>query len=213
MKTMIVSALALTLSSSAFAGVLALENGSSKVEGITISRGGKMTVDGRTNNVETIAAGLRTKLFGAVSVYVGELLVNDKSKFACGSEKAIDSLANLNAIAVRMNMVFSISSEDMNKAFSEGFESNDITVTPEIQKFVDLVKKNPNMPKKGSVITFTGEKVGSKEIVTYEDSSGVAKSVEGGAGFVRAVFSLWLGNASDSGLKNLRNNFVKCQIK
>lgn len=212
MSNLVLALVTLTFAPAAFAGVLNLEDSASKVAGVTISKGGKMVVDGRTTNLVTVGAGVRSKLGGLVKVYVGELLVNDKSKFACGGN-ALDSLKNLNGIAVRMSMLYSITADDMEKAFNDGFENNDIEETAAIKAFVAAVKAG-GKPVSGSKIAFTGEKVGDAEVVTYENPAGKVTSIKGGAGFVRAVFSLWLGNpGSDSGLKNVRNNFVNCEIK
>lgn len=198
----------------AFGGVLTLEDSASKVNGVTISKGGKMVVEGRTTNLITVGAGVRSKLGGLVKVYVGELLVNDKNKYACSEAKSLESLKDLNGIAVKMTMQYSITEEDLEKAFTDGFENNNITETPAIKAFVAAVKAG-GKPVSGSKLAFTGEKISAtEEVVTYENAAGKAVSIKGTAGFVRSVFSLWLGNAgSDNGLKNVRNNFVNCQIK
>lgn len=203
----------LTMSSSAFAGILTLEDSGSKVNGITISKGGALKVESRGEvKMITVAAGQRSKLGGLVKVYVGELLVADKAKFACRGN-ALESLKDQAAVAVRMNMQYSITADDMEAAFQGGFENNNIAETPAIKAFVAAVK-NGGKPTSGTKISFSGEKIGDKEIVTYENSAGVAKSIEGGAGFIKAVFSLWLGNpGSDNGLKNVRDNFVNCEVK
>lgn len=204
---------ALTFAPNAFAGILTLEDSASKVNGVTISKGGKMVVEGRTANLITVGAGTRSKLGGMIKVYVGELLVNDKNKYACKEEKSLDSLKDLSAIAVKMTMQFSITEADLEKAFSDGFEANDIVETPAIKAFVAAVKAG-GKPVSGSKLAFTGEKLADgSEVVTYENAAGKATSIKGGAGFVRAVFSLWIGTTDDSGLKGLRNNFVNCEIK
>ena len=79
---------------SAFAGVLQLENSAKQVSGVTVSKGGKLVVQGRTTNLITVGAGLRTR-FSLFSVYVGELLVSDNKAYVCDSAKALDSVSNL----------------------------------------------------------------------------------------------------------------------
>lgn len=204
----------LTFAPSAFAGVLTLEDSASKVNGVTISKGGKMVVDGRSTSLITVGAGVRSKLGGLVKVYVGELLVNDKNKYACNEGKSLESLKDLSGIAVKMTMVYSITEDDLEKAFTDGFENNNIAETPATKAFVAAVKAG-GKPISGSKLAFTGEKLANgSEVVTYENAAGKAASISGPAGFVRSVFSLWLGNpGSDNGLKNVRDNFVNCQIK
>lgn len=201
-----------SLASSAFAGVLTLENGETKISGKTISRKGKMLVEGRTTEIETVGAGLR-KRFGLFSVYVGELLVSDKSKYVCESEKALDSVKQLSGIAVRLQFLRGIDKSDLAKAFEEGFENNEIDARGEsIQKFLEAVMNGGNIPN-GAVLAFTGEKLADGEAVTYENAAGKAVTVRGGDGFIHSIFSLWLGNpGSDDGLKALQQKFTGCQI-
>ncbi len=204
---------ALTFAPNAFAGILTLEDSATKVNGVTISKGGKMVVEGRSTNVVTVGAGVRAKLGGLVKVYVGELLVSDKNKYACSEAKSLESLKDLSAIAVRLNIVRDITGDDMEKAFNDGFENNDVAETPAIKAFVASVKTGGKITN-GSKVVITGEKLADgSEVVTYENAGKVV-STKGGAGFVVGIFALWLGDTgSDSGLKNVRNNFVNCQIK
>lgn len=214
MSKILIALTTLAIAPNAFAGVLTLEDSASKVNGVTISKGGKMVVEGRTTNLVTVGAGVRSKLGGIVKVYVGELLVNDKNKYACSEAKSLESLKDLSGIAVKMTMQYNITADDLEKAFTDGFENNNITETPAIKAFVAAVKAG-GKPVSGSKLAFTGEKLeDGSEVVTYENAAGKAVSIPGTAGFVRSVFSLWLGNpGSDGGLKNVRNNFVNCQIK
>lgn len=200
-------------STSAFAGVLQLESGAKQLNGITISKGGKMVVEGRTNNLITVGAGVRTALFGAVKAYVGELLVNDNKSYVCDKSKALDSLKNLNAVAVHVSVTFSFDKAKLVAAFNDGFSANNVdTGDADIQKFLAAVQAGGDAPK-GSIFNFLGEKLpDGSEAVTYEDSTGKATTIHGKSGFVRSIFSLWLGSTDDSGLKDLNNKLQTCQI-
>jgi hypothetical protein len=204
---------ALSITQSAFAGILQLEDSAKQVSGVTISKGGKMVVEGRSTNLVTVAAGVRTR-FSLFPVYVGELLVNDSRKYVCQSGKALESLKDLNGIAVRLTMLRAIGMSDLQKAFTDGFDNNDVDAnSPAIKKFIDAVAKGGDIPN-NSVLGFTGEKLADGEAVTYENATGKAVTVKGGAGFVSSIFSLWLGNpGSDGGLKSLRDKFTTCQIQ
>ena len=213
LSNLVLALVTLTFAPSAFAGILNLEDSASKIGNVTISKGGKLAVEGRSADVITVGAGVRSKLGGLVKVYVGELLVGDKNKYACKGD-ALASLANQKAIAVKMTMLYSITADDLEKAFADGFENNNITETPAIKAFVAAVKAG-GKPTAGSKIAFSGEKLeDGSEVVTYENPAGKATSIKGTSGFVKAIFSLWLGNpGSDSGLKNVRDNFVNCEVK
>ncbi|MGZ3741862.1 MAG: hypothetical protein ACXVB9_20970, partial [Bdellovibrionota bacterium] len=117
--------IALSTAPSAFASTLQLENSAKQIDGVTISKGGKMTVEGR-NAVPmiTIAAGERVAFFGQVKAYVGELLVDDNKKFVCDKAKALDSVANLNGIAMHITVMSGLFTKDkLVEAFNGGFKA------------------------------------------------------------------------------------------
>lgn len=206
---------ALSLSTSAFASILETEDSATRVGGVVVSKGGKLSVDAKTRGaipMITVAAGLRTKL-GFMTIYMGELLVADQNKYACSEEKSLASLNDEAAVAVKLTMNWGITGADLEDAFKNGFEANRIKVTPEIQKFVDSVKNGGAIPS-GAKIVVAGERgADGQEYVTYENASGQAFTTEGGAGLVNSIMSLWVGKTRDGGLKDLRNNFVNCKIQ
>ena len=222
LSTLTLSLSAILLAPAAFAGVLQLEDSASQVcagtfggNCKTISKGGKLVVEGRTTNLVTVAAGLRSKA-GLFPVYVGELLVNDNKKYVCDKSKAFSSLKDLSAIAVRLQFARSIGMDDLKKAFNDGFDNNDVNVSdPSIVKFLAGVTAGGDIPD-ASVLEFSGEKlVDGSEAVTYVAAHGKVNTVVGPAGsnLIKNIFGLWLGNpGSDGGLKHLNENFTTCQI-
>jgi hypothetical protein len=204
---------ALCVSTSAFASILQLEDSADRVSGVLISKGGKMSIPGQDAlAMSTVAAGTRTKL-GFMTIYVGELLVSDKSKYACREEKSLDSLNDLAGVAVKLNIQYGITEAQLEEAFTSGFEANKVKVTPEIQKFVDSIRNGGPIPS-GSKVVVAGQKLANgTEVVTYENASGKAFTTPGPAGLVRSILSLWVGKTTDGGLKDVRNNFVNCKIK
>lgn len=205
----------LSFTPSAFAGVLQLENSAKQLNGVTISKGGKLVVEGRTTNVITVAAGVRIALFGAVKAYVGEVLVNDDKKFVCDRAKALDSVANLSAISVRVSVTSGLFSKaKLVEALDNGFEANDVNVDGKDIKALMAVVNAGAAPATGAVITFSGEKLtDGSEVVTYEDGKSAAKSIHGSAGFIKAVFSNWLGKTNDSDLEKLISTLTACKIQ
>jgi hypothetical protein len=144
---------------------------------------------------------------------VGELLVSDNKAYVCDSAKALDSVSNLGAVAMRLTFLRAIGMSDLQKAFQDGFENNNVDdSTAAIKQFMAAVSAGGDIPN-GAALSFTGEKVADGEIVTYENAKGNAVSIKGGAGFIKSIFSLWLGNTgSDNGLKSLREKLVSCEI-
>lgn len=206
---------ALTISTSAFASILETEDSATRVGGILISKGGKLSVSADRKHdgpLMTVGAGIRSKL-GFMTIYVGELLVADKNKYACSEEKSLASLNDESAVAVKLTMNWGITGADLEDAFKNGFEANRIKVTPEIQKFLDSVKNGGAIPS-GAKIVVAGERgADGKEYVSYENAEGKVFTTEGGAGLVNSIMALWVGKTRDGGLKDLRNNFVNCKIQ
>ena len=71
LSNLVLALVTLTFAPSAFAGILNLEDSASKIGNVTISKGGKLAVEGRSADVITVGAGVRSKLGGLVKVYVG----------------------------------------------------------------------------------------------------------------------------------------------
>ena len=198
---------------SAFAGVLTVEDGPLKVGDLTVSKGGKLTVDGRKSNLVTVGAGLRKK-FGLMSIYVGELLVNDSNKYVCKADKAFDSLKDLSAVVVRLRFVYTVGASDLVKAFRDGFDANDVNYSKgKVKEFMDAVAANGGV-ENGQEAVVAGEKLADgSEAVTYQAANGTVKTITGPAGFVREVFSLWLGATVDGGAEAVKQNFVNCKVE
>lgn len=213
MKTQLALALALfCASASAFANILTTEDSADRVGPVVISKGGKLKAAAASEiSMSTVAAGIRTKL-GLMTIYVGELLVSDKSKYGCSEANSLNSLDNLEGVAVKLHINWSITEAQLEEAFTGGFEANKVQITPEIQKFMDSIRNGGAIPS-GSNVIVAAERVNGKEIVTYQNATGQAFSTEGGQGFIRAILGLWVGKTRDGGLKDLRNNFVNCKIQ
>jgi len=203
---------AILVTPSAFAAsILTTESSGKSLDNVAVSKGGKMTIEGRTTNLITMGAGIRTALLG-IHAYEAEVLVNDNKAYVCDQAKALDSLKNLSGVAIRINVLFSFGKDKLVEALNAGFEANDVDAdNKDIQKFLAAVKAGPDAPK-GDVIVFAGEKLADgSEAVTYENQ-GRAVTVKGASGLVRSIFGLWLGKTDDSGLKTLNKNLTTCQM-
>jgi Chalcone isomerase-like len=208
-----VALFALAYMPSAFAGILTTEDGAVQIDGLSVSKGGKLVVDGRSNNLVTVGAGLRKK-FGIISVYVGEFLVNDNKKYVCQADKAFDSLKNLSAVAMRLRFVYTVGASDLVKAYKDGFDANDVDYSKgTVKQFLDAATAGGGVSS-GQEIVVAGEKLADgSEVVTLESADGKVVSVKGTAGFVHDVFSLWLGATADGGAEALKQNIVNCKIQ
>jgi hypothetical protein len=107
-----------------------------------------------------------------------------------------------------MTFLRDVSAKQVEGAFREGFEENGVSLKdPAIGRFLEAVKAGSGAPE-GKTLLVAAEREKDSEKVTYEDAEGKATTVDGGAGFIRNVFSLWLGKATDSGLESFQEEVL-----
>lgn len=198
---------ALALMGTAQASVLNLEAGSSNIEGVNISKGGKAAVADRSTALVTVGAGLRAKKVAIVNVkvYVAQLLLSDATRFVRNEGDALNSLDNVQTVALQMSFLRTVEADKVMTSFKDGLVENSVDLNnPAIKQFLDTVAQGGDA-ENGKSITIVLEKLpGGKEAVTYENTNGVSTTISGDAGFSKAVLSIWLGKSADSGLEKLK---------
>jgi hypothetical protein len=211
------SHLALTLAAfamapSAFAAsVLTVVNDGKSLDNVAVSKSGTLLVEGRTSQLVTMGAGIRTATLG-IHAYEGEVLVDNKDKYDCRGA-SLASLKDQKAVVIRINVLFSFGKSKLVEALESGFEANDVDAEDaDVRAVLAKIQAGPDAPR-GAVILFAGEKLpDGTEALTYENQ-GKAVTVKGKAGLVKNIMSLWLGKTDDSGLKNLNKNLTNCLIQ
>lgn len=192
------------------AGLLTSQPGSQEVEKVKVSPSAVAKVSDRSHSLKLVGAGLRYKkvaLFKA-DVYVGELFVNAPEKFVKTREGALDSLKSQKAAAIRMTFLRDVTGEKVSGSFKDGLEENKVEISGDVKAFLEAVK-NGGESKKGSTLVLLGEFLpGSKEAVSWENGAGNVTTISGGDGFLRSIFSIWLGEIDDSGLESLRDEML-----
>jgi hypothetical protein len=200
MRTLFILALLFPLISPA--AILETQPGDKALEGVKLAKSAKFS--GKA--LEQVGAGLRFKkvVFVKAKVYVGELFLDKPADFVRTSEGALASLDKSNALAMQLNFLRDVDAKDVQGAFQDALKENGVNVEDAaVKKFLEAVKAGGGA-KEGKTLVVAAERKGGKEIVTYEDSAGKAEAIEGGPGFIRQIFSLWLGKATDSGVENLQ---------
>lgn len=196
---------------SAQAGVLQLQGNQGNIEGVDISASAKATVDGRQNDLTTVGAGLRNKKVAImkVKVYVGQLLVSNAGAFVRDLDKALDSLDAMNAVALRMSFLRSVEVEKLLENYKLGMEANGLNVAaPDVQGFLQAVQDGGEA-QGGQDVVIVGEKLADgTELVTYQNSEGKTNTVKGTAGFVKGIFSLWIGKTIEKETEELKKNLI-----
>jgi hypothetical protein len=151
-------------------------------------------VDGKTLVLN--GAGLRTKSFLKVKVYVAGLYVTQRSTDAAAIV-ALDAPK-----VIRMTLMRDVDRSTMMGAFKDGVESNSPTqVVPLAPKLKQVEDAFPAEFKEGQVLS-----------VTYVPGQGTTVGVEGAKGvtvegkdFADALFRIWLGpKPTDGGLEDLK---------
>ncbi|MGZ3650861.1 MAG: chalcone isomerase family protein [Bdellovibrionota bacterium] len=211
MRTTLAILGALLAISTAQASVLTSEPGSGVVEGVKISPFAKAKVGNHAYSLRLVGAGLRYKkvAFIKAKVYVGEFFVDAPEKIIKSSDGALASLSTQKAMAIRMTFVRDVDGEKVSNGFKEALETNKVKLdTPAVKSFLDAVKAGGEA-KDQKTLVVVGEKLdGAKEQISYENAAGKLVVISGDAGFVRDIFSIWLGKIDDSGLENLKNSIL-----
>lgn len=195
----------------AIAGLLQVSLGTREIEGVKISQEAKATVAERSYALKTVGAGLRSKkvAFFKAKVYVGELLLDAPEKFQPTLPGALPSVDLQKALAMRLTFLREVEGEKVSRSFRDALEENQVNLeSPEIKAFLAAVPTGGEAKEKSTLVIF-GERFGAgKESVSFEGPNGKLVTIPGGTGFVRSVFSIWLGKMADSGLEHLKNEIL-----
>jgi hypothetical protein len=221
--------LALSLfSASAFAALLQGELSGKNLENQPLLKSASIqAADSRNGTLQVTAVGAalrqKKKLGVNFKVYVGQLLVSEPEKLDRAADKALDSLKGLKAVAIQMTFLRGVSSGDMVTAFTDGFNSNGISLEdPIVKQILEFTTASGDL-EAGKTLTFVGELGAStepatelaaseetKEHIIIENTKGEIKTITGGAGSIRTAFALWLGTlpAKDEGLLKFKSELL-----
>lgn len=199
------------LGSGAQAGILTLDPSGKSIDGIPIDKDASVSVADRRFELTTVGAGLRSKKVAIISVkvYVAELMVSDPSQFVRTEDGALGSLAGMSEVAIRLGFVRTVDAQTVQSSFQDALAANQIDLTtPQMQAVLNAVAAGGDATE-GSAMTLVGERLpDGSEVLTYEDPTGKVTSVSGPAGFVKQIFSIWLGAPSDSGVETLKKALI-----
>ncbi|MCB0366414.1 MAG: hypothetical protein H6624_09305 [Bdellovibrionaceae bacterium] len=210
-KAFFAAVAALSLSISAQGGVLQHQGANGKIEGVEISTSAMADVNGRQYELTTTGAGLRNKKVAIlkVKVYVGQFLVSDSGAFVRDLGGALDSVDNMKAVAMRMSFLRSVEVEKLVDAYKLGMEANNLNLSaPDVQGFLQAVQDGGDA-QGGQDMVVVGEKLADgTEVVTYQNSEGKTWTINGAAGFVKGIMSLWIGNTIEKETEQLKKNLI-----
>lgn len=204
----------LALSFTALASQLTLVPGPTANNGVNISKSGTATIDGKSVELTTVGSGLRSKkvLVTNVKVYVAQLLVSSPNRFTHKDAEALASLQDSQTVAVMMTFLRTVDAGKVQVSFGEAFTANNIdTNAPAIKAFLDAVMNGGDATSGHSFTIVVSKNTDGSETLGYEDTAGKQTLVTGPKGFTQQIFSIFLGNPSDDGVKALKNSLIHSQ--
>ena len=180
---------------------------------IRIAQSAVVTTQNRQTQVINIGSGLRkVTRYGVVTVkvYVAQLFVSEPELFKRTETEALSSLDSMQTVVISMTFTRDVDVEKLTNAWEAGFIANDVDRSkPEIQSFLDAVKTGGSVKETKSLV-IVGEKLpDGQETIIYENISGDTQTISGQTGFIRDIFSAWLGQSSDSRLEDLKTQLLK----
>lgn len=193
------------------ANVLSLEPSGKTIENVAISKSASAAVGGRQYALTTVGSGVRAKKIAIVNikVYVGQLLVADPTHFARTMDGALDSVGAMKSAAIRLDFLRTVEAQTVQSSFKDSLMANQVDLNlPALHEFLDTVASGGDATQ-GKALTLIGEKLTeSTDAVTYEDTAGKVTTITGPTGFMRDIFSIWLGRPADGGVENLKKLLI-----
>jgi hypothetical protein len=195
----------------AFAETLGLKPGEKQLEGVQLAVSATFREGEPAQTLQAAGSGLRFKqvLFVKAKVYVAQLFLKRPEALVRTADGALASLEESGAAAIHLTFLREVDAKSLEGAFRDAFKKNGISMeSGPVASFLEAVRSGGGA-KSGQSLVVAGERSGEKEVVVYEDTEGKASRIEGGAGFLRQVFAIWLGQPADSGLESLKKDILK----
>ncbi len=204
--------LAMTASVFAQASLLSYTAGDQKNGNVVLNKAAAINDDKGAPTAATmdlLSAGLRTKtvLVVEAKIYVAQLFSDNKAAYS-RDDKALASLAGASRVALRIDMLRTLTAGTLSASLKEALIANGYTIDGELANLISLIEKNADATT-GKAITLLMVKSGGKTNLYYEDTKGVVSSFVGSADLVTKVMSIWLGTPADDGLAKLKTQLLK----
>lgn len=193
----------------ASAGVLSIEKGSRKIEGVSIGSSATLSIGGAMK-LDYIGSGLRTKkvLVSNVKVYVAQLFMDNAGKFVRTSSGAVTSVGDMKAGAVHLTFLRGVDAATVQTSFKDAFNANGIDVNNKgVSDFLAAVKMGADA-KQGRSMNISMKRDGSGVSLVYENTNGGEKTIKGDSSLFKAIMSIWIGTPADSGLATLKSSIL-----
>ncbi|MGE5086119.1 MAG: hypothetical protein ACM3MG_07425 [Bacillota bacterium] len=204
--------LSVALSTSmANAGLLKMEKGTRAIEGVNVSKSAEATLNGKSESLGTIGAGLRWKkvLLAKVKVYVAQLLLSSPDRFVKKDKDALKSLDDSEIAAIQLTFLRTVDAATVQTSFHEALTANKIDMTNEaIKKFLAAVDQGGDATSGNSLTILIQKHSDGSETLIYEDCNGKQSVIDGDKGLTQKIMSIWLGTPADPGVASLKSDLL-----
>jgi hypothetical protein len=196
------------------AELLTFEPGTKEINGIKLDP--SAFINDKDNHptatkLKLLGAGLRAKpiLFVDFNVYVAQFFSDNPAAYIRQPDKAVSSLAEGSKyIAIKMDMLRSVSSSSLVDAFKEALKANHVPLDADMKAAMDLIEKEAEATD-GKYLVMLMSKEGNGTRLSYQDAAGKVVSMQGSAKMMPEILSIWLGIPDDDGLARLKSDLLK----
>lgn len=172
-------------------------------------------VEGQSFKLSEVGKGLRRKPVSAVNMdfYKGELFVSDPRTFMRSDSGALASLDKQKAVALQLHFLRPVDSVIVQESLKKALQKNSVNIAdPSVKLFMNALVQGGNV-KENLVMSLVGTRMADgSEVISYETSDGASNVVTGSRGFIRDVFSIWLGKPEDAGLQEFKHELLTTKI-
>lgn len=176
-----------------------------KLEGINLTESVTLSeLDG--TQLKAVAAGIRKKyIMVGINVYVGEILLPSSVTW----DKKAATLESSKQAAVQMSFLRDVPGQKISDSFAEGMEENKVDIkTPEMTKFLEVVKKIGDIKEKETVLLARNQTKDSDKLLVLVPGR-TQEVISGPAGWTQGIMKIWTGKPADKGLKELQKSLFE----
>ncbi len=186
-----------------------------QIEGVPVPSSGTLKLE-TSVPVTLLGIGVRKNRIRGVErkISVTQLFGSDPKKFVRTPNGALDSLAKMRSAALRFTSFQSVRANIAYLFYLRGIKKLGIHKSEALQKYLDAVigagdsAIGGSGPAQQSIVVASYHSPTGEEIF-YQDQNGKVTKIIGGAGFIKTIFSFWLGESADNGLAVLKSNLLK----
>lgn len=162
---------------------------------------------------DRVAAGTREKQFAVfwAKVYVAELFAQPAAEYRKSSAKeALASLEKMSGVALRLSFLRDLDNAKIHDGFQESMAANKIDPkAPGMAPFFKAIEKAGNAKEHSSLVLMAERAADGSEKISLQNGAAEPQALAVEKGTIQKIFSIWLGEPADSGLKNLQKELLK----